>query len=260
MSRSTTPLELERHEQDTIDLRPSARIRPHKVVHLSTYDVAGGAARAAYRLHDGLRRAGVDSSMFVREAPTSDGSVIRFEPATTFCKRAERRIRREHIERKLRPAIPTDSHKVEPFRTDRSEYGTDILSKLPPYDILNLHWIADFVDYPSFFGAFSKNTRIVWTLHDMNAFTGGCHYDLGCGRYLSQCGDCPQLAAAGPNDLSHEIWTRKKSAFWPIAMAPRSLNPAKRAGVEVAEAIACGNGMFPCQCKINAPCRRLTGM
>lgn len=213
MSRSSLPLEVDGREQDDVSVGHSARIRFPKVVHVSTYDVAGGAARAAYRLHAGLRKAGVDSSMFVREARTTDGSVIKFEPATTFCKRAERRIRREHIERKLRPAIPPESDTREPFRTDRSEYGPDILFKLPPYDILNLHWIVDFVDYPSFFGAFSKNTRIVWTLHDMNAFTGGCHYDLGCGRYLRECGDCPQLLAAGPNDLSHEIWTRKKSLF-----------------------------------------------
>jgi glycosyltransferase involved in cell wall biosynthesis len=212
MSQSTVTVESAAHELN--ELKPiQACSRSPKVVHLSTYDIAGGAARAAYRLHAGLRKAGVDSSMFVREARTTDGSVIRFEPATTFCKRAERRIRREHIERKLRPAIPPASEKMEPFRTDRSEFGPDILSKLPPYDILNLHWIADFVDYPSFFGAFSKNTRIVWTLHDMNAFTGGCHYDLGCGRYLDQCGDCPQLVAAGPNDLSREIWTRKKMLF-----------------------------------------------
>lgn len=213
MSRSTIPLELDGHEQDGICPSHGTRSGSPKVVHLSTYDIAGGAARAAYRLHDGLRKAGVDSSMFVRDARTTDSSVIKFEPTKTFCKRAERRIRREQIDRKLRPAVPPDSDTVEPFRTDRSEYGLDILPQLPPYDILNLHWIADFVDYPSFFGAFSKNTRIVWTLHDMNAFTGGCHYDLGCGRYLSECGNCPQLLAAGPNDLSREIWTRKKSLF-----------------------------------------------
>ena len=208
MSRSTIPLEVDGHEQDDICPSRGTRSGSPKVVHLSTYDVAGGAARAAYRLHDGLRRAGVDSSMFVREARTTDSSVIKFEPTKSFCKRAERRIRREQIDRKLRPAVPPDSDRVEPFRTDRSEYGLDILPQLPPYDILNLHWIADFVDYPSFFGAFSKNTRIVWTLHDMNAFTGGCHYDLGCGRYLGECGNCPQLLAAGANDLSREIWTR----------------------------------------------------
>jgi hypothetical protein len=31
-----------------------------RIVHLSTSDVGGGAARAAYRLHTGLLRLGVD--------------------------------------------------------------------------------------------------------------------------------------------------------------------------------------------------------
>ncbi len=214
MSRSSLSTEpINQYEPADSKARSNDDRHPPKVVHLSTYDIAGGAARAAYRLHAGLRKAGVDSSMFVREARTSDRSVITFEPTTTFCGRAKRRIRREQIERKLRPSIPPDNDSLEPFRTDCSEYGADILSQLPSHDILNLHWIADFVDYPSFFGAFSKHTRIVWTLHDMNAFTGGCHYDLGCGRFRDQCGECPQLLGEGINDLSHEIWLRKKSLF-----------------------------------------------
>lgn len=213
MPRSTPSLESVTHESDNYIASRRAATRTPRVVHLSTYDIAGGAARAAYRLHSGLRKSGVDSTMFVRDARLTDRSVVRFEPAKSFCGRAERRIRREHIQRKLRPFIHPDNDKFEPFRIDRSEYGTDILSKVPAHDILNLHWIADFVDYPSFFGALSKSNRVVWTLHDMNAFTGGCHYDLGCGRYLKQCGECPQLLAAGTNDLSHEIWNRKKSLF-----------------------------------------------
>ena len=47
----------------------------------------------------------------------------------------------------------------------------------------------------------------------MNAFTGGCHYDLGCGRYLQACGECPQLDLPGPTDLSYQIWERKKELF-----------------------------------------------
>ncbi len=184
-----------------------------KIVHLSTYDVSGGAARAAYRLHSGLRQAGVDSSMFVRESATKDRSVIKFEPSGTFWGRIERRLRREHLQRKLRPALHPSSERFEPFRLDRSEYGPDLFSQLPAHDILNLHWVADFVDYPSLVASLSKGRRIVWTLHDMNAFTGGCHYDLGCGRYLDQCGECPHLRASGMNDLSREIWHRKKSLF-----------------------------------------------
>ena len=213
MPHLTPLLESSDPGQDCVVERHGQVDRPTKVVHLSTFDMAGGAARAAYRLHSGLRKAGIDSSMFVRESRTKDRSVVRFEPTNTFLGRAERRIRREHIQRKVRPSLHPSNERFEPFRIDRSEYGTDVFSQLPPHDIVNLHWVADFVDYPSLARTLSAGRRVVWTLHDMNAFTGGCHYDLGCGRYLNQCGECPQLRVPASNDLSREIWKRKKSLF-----------------------------------------------
>lgn len=47
-------------------------------------------------------------------------------------------------------------------------------------DIINLHWVANFLDWNTFF---QKNTKpIVWTLHDQNPFLGGEHYEeLFCG-------------------------------------------------------------------------------
>jgi glycosyltransferase involved in cell wall biosynthesis len=47
----------------------------------------------------------------------------------------------------------------------------------------------------------------------MNAFTGGCHYDCGCGHFANSCGNCPQLGSDNPKDLSHRIWQRKAKAF-----------------------------------------------
>jgi glycosyltransferase involved in cell wall biosynthesis len=201
------------HSEDSV-AEESPYERPSmKVVHLSTYDTVGGAGRAAYRLHTGLRQAGIRSCMFVREARTRDNSVITFEPTSTFLGRIERRLRREQIQRKLHRSVHTKNERFEPFRIDRSEYGTDLVSQLPAFDVVNLHWVADFVDYPSFFEPMSTVKRIVWTLHDMNAFTGGCHYDLGCGRYLSRCAQCPQLQSQELNDLSSQIWDRKKALF-----------------------------------------------
>ena len=191
----------------------SRKSRPLKVIHLSTYDVVGGAGRAAYRLHTGLQQSGVESSMFVREARAPSDSIVRFEPSNTFLGRVERRLRHGQIQRKLLSSVHPTRETCEPFRIDRSKYGTDLLAQLPAHDILNLHWVADFLDYPSFFGALATGKRCVWTLHDMNAFTGGCHYDLGCGRYSSRCAQCPQLRTAGPHDLSSEIWDRKKALF-----------------------------------------------
>jgi glycosyltransferase involved in cell wall biosynthesis len=54
---------------------------------------------------------------------------------------------------------------------------------------------------------------LVWTLHDMWAFTGGCHYDGSCGRYVESCGVCPRLSSSRQNDLSRWVWRRKRRAW-----------------------------------------------
>ena len=41
-------------------------------------------------------------------------------------------------------------------------------------DIIHLHWINFYVDYPSFFAKVKK--PIVWTIHDENLFCGAAHY------------------------------------------------------------------------------------
>jgi glycosyltransferase involved in cell wall biosynthesis len=50
---------------------------------------------------------------------------------------------------------------------------------------------------------------MVWTLHDMWPFTGGCHYDDGCGQFKDRCGKCPKLTSDREYDLSRWVWARK---------------------------------------------------
>ena len=50
----------------------------------------------------------------------------------------------------------------------------------------------------------------MWTLHDMWAFTGGCHYSGVCSGYEIQCGNCPFLKHPYENDLSHKVWKQKE--------------------------------------------------
>ena len=96
---------------------------------------------------------------------------------------------------------------------DRSVYSAEPWCQCPEADLIQLHWVASFVDYGTFFRLVSKSIPLVWTLHDMNPFTGGCHYDTGCGRFAEQCGVCPQLGSRKQNDLSRQIWQRKRKAF-----------------------------------------------
>jgi glycosyltransferase involved in cell wall biosynthesis len=42
-------------------------------------------------------------------------------------------------------------------------------------DIVHLHWVGNILNFPSFFNALHK--PVVWTLHDMNPFSGLFHYE-----------------------------------------------------------------------------------
>lgn len=61
----------------------------------------------------------------------------------------------------------------------------------PDRDIIHLHWING-VTRPSNMSLL-PHQAVVWTLHDMNPFTGGCHYSLACDNYRSGCDSCPAV-------------------------------------------------------------------
>ncbi|MBT4444978.1 MAG: glycosyltransferase [Waddliaceae bacterium] len=90
-------------------------------------------------------------------------------------------------------------------------------------DVVHLHWVARFIDYERFFKIIQKyNKPVIWRLADMNAFTGGCHYDNDCDKFTNGCGACPSLCSNDDNDLSHKIWARKNNIF--KALPPEQLH------------------------------------
>ncbi len=184
-----------------------------KIVHFSTHDVTGGAARAAYRLHAGLRALDRDSTMFVARRAGDDPAVREFHPEPGLSARVRRAVRRRRIRAEARPDLAGRPEGYEQFTVDRTPPGPEVARQLPACDVLNLHWVADFLDYGAFFRALPDRVPLVWTLHDMNAFTGGCHYDDGCGRFTLACGSCPQLASGHDGDLSRRVWERKRAAL-----------------------------------------------
>jgi glycosyltransferase involved in cell wall biosynthesis len=184
-----------------------------RVLHLSTDDAANGAGRAAYRLHQGLLQAGVSSRMLVANKCTDDESVIR--PALS--RRIDYRLRR-YSRRKL---IAFDERRIarlrqsesEYFFTDRSEYVELCGSPIGNPCVLNLHSVIGFVDHPSFFAMLPPDKPVVWTLHDMNPFTGGCLLAWDCNKFTLECGACPVLGSKNAKDLASGIFHRKRAAY-----------------------------------------------
>ena len=176
-----------------------------KVCLLSRSDGRGGGYAAAYRLHQGLKKLNVNSTMLVGDKTRDDFTVL--SEVSKFGRGWA----------KISPILDSLLLKSYPNReksTFSSQFIPDRLARqvaqLNP-DVINLHWINDGFLRIETVAKFNK--PIIWTLHDMWAFTGGCHYNGDCMNYTNSCGACPQLHSNKEKDLSRWIWQRKAKAW-----------------------------------------------
>ena len=175
-----------------------------RIVHLST-NARGGAARAACRLHQGLREIGLDSRLLVQFKTDDDPTVM--GPATP-ARRMMARLRRRldswpvRLYRRRQDALFSPAIVPERLASRVVALGADIV---------HLHWVAyGFLRIESL-RAFRR--PLLWTLHDMWPFTGGCHIASDCDRYRASCGRCPILGSSWEADLSRWVWRRKRRAW-----------------------------------------------
>lgn len=185
---------------------------PLKVLSVCTSDAGGGASRAAYRIHQGVRELGVDSRMFVKNKYTHDANVIalnEFVPNNPIYQAFD--WTRSKVKNKIQHYYWNRyPNREDIFMSDLR--GADLhgaLWKLK-YDVLHLHWINQrFIPLEQL----PKNKPIVWTLHDSWPFCGICHYFFECEEYKRRCGRCPFLHSEEQYDLSRQVWKRKSEIY-----------------------------------------------
>lgn len=181
-----------------------------------------GAGGSALRLHQGLREIGVPDCLYVATKPAVDMPGVTVIPAVAGSSVArEEKTGRftnnqwpgffKHMEKRL-AAYPGRPANSELFSDTQTATRISDIPGADAADILHLHWIAGTTDIVRDV-EFLKGRPIVWTLHDMNPFTGGCHYAGDCRGFTRYCGACPQLGSSEEKDFSREIWLRKKAAY-----------------------------------------------
>ncbi len=181
-----------------------------KIVHLCTTD-HGGAAKAAYRLHKGLQAIGLDSTMLVVEKKSNDISVVVLPSKRSYQQGERFSIICQHWQAAL-DNYPNRPAGLEMYSHTFSDVDFMQCKEILEADVINLHWIAGMFDYENAAQAF-KGKKLVWTLHDMNPFTGGCHYAGNCTAYKNACGACPQLGSNVSNDLSRLVFETKANTY-----------------------------------------------
>lgn len=176
-----------------------------KVLVLNNSDIEGGAARANFRLFKAIKDINNETYMLTQDKDTDESNIISIYP-------------------KLSKYINFAKYQLDylPIRfytkRENTNFSTGLLSSksikyiknLKP-EIIHLSWICKgFLPIH-----YLKNIKIpiIWTLHDMWAFTGGCHYSGECEKYINKCGNCPQIKSRTTLDISRIIWLRKLFAW-----------------------------------------------
>jgi hypothetical protein len=134
-----------------------------RVLQINQSDVTGGAAIAAYRLHQGLLRQGIGSKLLVGHVTQTDALVAPTPP--------------QPLRKKLK--------NLEEWLGLRyiTYWSTQAIAQHPFYqeaDVLHFHNLhGGYFNY-LFLPYLTRNKPAVYTLHDMWGFTGHCSYSLLC--------------------------------------------------------------------------------
>ncbi|MDZ4851318.1 MAG: glycosyltransferase [Pirellulaceae bacterium] len=184
-----------------------------KILHVGYSDLMGGGNIAAYRIHRAMVDEGYDSTMVVARKVSSDNTVIapgffRFDISRRLLHRAGR------LMHKIRFGRGSKGLEYDAIGINVQKIATRLKA-----NIVNLHWThCSFVALRS---VGQTEVPVVWTLHDMLNFTGGCHYTQDCRQFERRCGGCPLLGnLASSNDASRQIMSLKEK--W-LAKKPEAI-------------------------------------
>ncbi len=181
------------------------------ILQIGTFHKEGGAAVAALRLKQALVRAGEDCQLLVHNSDTFQENVTPWADTNFKKKLAWLQFVGERL-----AFLPNEKDASVRFAFSPAAVGADI-SKHPLVQkaaILHLHWINfGFLSLSDLAKLFALNKPIIWTMHDMWAITGGCHYSRGCTKFRDHCHNCPYLSNPGAYDISFEQFETKANLY-----------------------------------------------
>ena len=183
-----------------------------KVALINTSDSGGGAAEACMRLLKALQQQQVQVTMVVQNKNKSEPAVYSVDKTKLDKAHASFTFLYERL-----PfiAFRAKDRSVR-FAFSTADAGTDISSEQPiqEADILHIHWTnSGFLSISDLQKLIALNKPIVWTLHDMWLFTGGCHYAGICNHFKGECGNCYFLSSPAPNEyFPYRLAAQKQDA------------------------------------------------
>jgi glycosyltransferase involved in cell wall biosynthesis len=183
-----------------------------KVTLINTSDAGGGAPVASMRLLKALASENVAVSFLAGQKKTNENAVEEVE--NNWWRRLKARF--NFLYERLPFIFFQEKDKSVRFAFSTANAGTSIANEplVKQADILHLHWTnSGFLSIRDLKELVQLGKPIVWTLHDMWTFTGGCHYAGTCNHFTHECGNCFFLRQPAPDDISHIGWLAKQNLY-----------------------------------------------
>jgi len=144
-----------------------------KVLHISTL-LTGGASIAGLKIHHDLLAQGIASKFLFLKGDLRPGQQEIYKYSNPVYLKSNRGYLYQTLLHQSLFRLYGLRKRFENFSHPYARYDLIEERLVKEADIIHLHWIAGFVDQPTFFRRINK--PVVWTLHDMNPFQGGFHY------------------------------------------------------------------------------------
>jgi glycosyltransferase involved in cell wall biosynthesis len=198
-----------------------------KVLQVNTFDEGGGAERIATTLLHAYRARGIDCWMAVGNKRGDDPHVVQIPGSLQWTRFW--RARQAEIPHRGAPLIALRRFLgllAEPARELNQQRGIehhqwpasrriDRLIPTGPPDILHLHNLhGDYFDL-RVLSALSRRIPTVITMHDAWLLTGHCAHSFDCQRWITGCGQCPDLLTppAIRRDNTARNWKQKRQIY-----------------------------------------------
>lgn len=183
-----------------------------KITLINTSDAGGGAPVASMRLLKALASENIEVNFLAGDKKTSETRVQAVQ--NNLWQRLKARF--NFLYERLPFIFFYEKDKSVRFAFSTANAGTSIAGHqlVKEADILHLHWTnSGFLSIRDLTELMKLGKPVVWTLHDMWAFTGGCHYAGTCDHFTRECGDCYFLRNPAGNDISHTGWLHKQAMY-----------------------------------------------
>lgn len=180
-----------------------------KILIISTSQMNGGAAIAANRLMKALNgNPEVKARMLVRDCGIADAAVAVIPHGVVARLRfiwergviwMNNRFSRNHL-----------------FEVSIANTGFDVTltEEFRESDVIHIHWTQQgMLSLKNMKKIFNSGKPVVWTMHDMWACTGICHYSDECDKFQTQCSNCRYLRGNRTKDLSFVTFNKKRKLF-----------------------------------------------